>query len=662
MLFAFMCVQAFCQNLSGKRLTAAKCADAYVIYNVSDNGGVVVKINDDDAAVIAYTDKGDLNLAMKSTVFRAFVESLNENKAKCAKAAVANGNANVRHRIVSLKGNSPSFKPSVAPLLTDKWHQYYEPYNLLAPVVDSVHCVSGCVASAMAQVMHYWRYPEHGYGSHTYVDSLGCGQELTCDFSSHYYDWDNMLDSYENVRYSDTQAYAVAQLMLDCGISVNMKYGKDASGATSIRQPMALTKHFGYDLGAQSHFRDFYSLAEWTDMLKRELSEGRPVLMSGYCMTLAHAFVCDGYDENDFFHFSFGNPEGAGDGFFYLPYLTPDFPPEQVTSDPENGFNLLQTIVTGVMPASHPQASGTEEHVYAFSNIQLCVTDSVTQSKSVIVNRLGNIGWNLHEDSVGVAILLNDKPVGVPYVYPHDFLLEELDDTVYTDTIPVTLFESALARLSEDGTYKLVPMFKDNGTWKQALTAVGTPNYLLANKNGTQVTLSEPVDAHFSIALADITFPDWLTPVCKPDYTLAIQNGDTEFCGRIYILLENVIDTLPSVLLQEQGISLHPGELATRHFNTTTCRIPEGEYILRIYYESDLFSADVQLLDPQPSISVVVSKTRPTGIASTTSQTSSQTTYSLSGIPLSPTSLATPRIVISDGKKRLVKSSTLFCL
>ena len=156
----------------------------------------------------------------------------------------------------------------VEPLLTDTWDQY-APFNNLCPV-DSTgeRCVVGCVATAMSQVMRYWEWPIRGTGSHEYVDSLGTGLTLSADFSSHTYDWAQMLDRYVEGNYTQAQADAVALLSLDCGIAVNMRYEAGSSGANSIRQPMALVNYFGYDPSLQFCFRDFYSLAEITLMLK----------------------------------------------------------------------------------------------------------------------------------------------------------------------------------------------------------------------------------------------------------------------------------------------------------------------------------------------------------------------------------------------------------
>ncbi len=633
-LIMFACACVYSQPYAGKRLAPARQTESLSVFNVSDNGGVVVSVIDgDEERVVCYTDKGNYTQSMQNPIFAAIISNLEVSSKR--RRAIAFPLAQPKKLRAEIAASKEEFPASVAPLLTDLWHQYYEPYNWLAPKIDSLHCVSGCVAMAMAQVLHYWRYPEHGYSTHTYVDSLGCGQTLTCDFSSHYYDWDNMLNEYEHTKYTDIQGYAVAQLMYDCGVSVNMKYTIEASGASSIRQPIALQKHFGYDKSTQMHYRDFYTIEQWTSMLKHELAHRRPVLMSGYNYRLGHAFVCDGYDENDYFHFSFGNPDGLGDGYFYLPYLTPDILPEQDKNSPESGFNLLQSMVTNVMPSTHPEATGLENHLFSFSSIQPLGADSI------IVNRLGNVGWNLHSDSVAIALQKDGKIVSFPYTYTHDFLLEEIDDTVYTDTIQVPLLNVA------DGAYKLVPMFRDNQEWKEAHTSIGVPNYLILQKSGKKQTISADSLRASYLTLEAIDFPDWIKSTGYPDYSLTVKNHNSEFCGRIYILLENQADS-SLVLLQEQGLTLAPEETATYRFHTTWRSIPSGTYNLCVYWDQDLFSSDIETFTDLPLPTVVVSSSRPVGIesieldsaendanASVNSSTSANSIpFTLSGIPV----------------------------
>ena len=293
------------------------------IHNRTDKAGGVV-ITNANGEMVGYTDRGSAETAMDSKVFREIV--------RCIEASddiVSTGRARARAvRAPRMARTAPTPRnKSVGPLLRNLWSQYEAPYDWMSPKIDGNPCEAGCVALAMAQVMHYWQWPEHGYGSYSYTDVEGCGQTLTVDFEKHYYDWDNMLGNYEGVQYTDAQGFAVAQLLYDCGVSVDMIYGVDASGARVVKQPIAMVRNFGYDSSCQLHFRDFYSLDEWTQMFYDELDAGRPILMSGLSQHYNHAFVCDGYDERGFFHFSFGNVNGAADGFFYLPYLTPDIPP-----------------------------------------------------------------------------------------------------------------------------------------------------------------------------------------------------------------------------------------------------------------------------------------------------------------------------------------------
>lgn len=566
----------------------------------------------------------------RQPVFKSIIEQVERN----ARVLGPETGKTIRRRIVH-----EDVKPSVQPLLTDRWHQYYEPYDLCTPLIDDKPCVAGCVATAMAQVMHYWRYPEHGYGTHTYFDEKGCGQELTCDFSQHVYDWDNMLDDYEGVNYTPAQGYAVAQLMSDCGIAVNMRYGVDASGANSVNQPKAMYEHFGYDKSAQMHYRDFYTLDEFTLMMKRELSAGRPILISAHSSRIGHAFVCDGYDERDYFHFSFGNPSGEGDAWIYLPYLTPDFPFEQDVNDPENGLNLLQSIHTNIMPETNPAATGVESHVFAMTGM------SILPDGRIVTGNLCNLGWNMHTGKVCLALKHGDDIVSLPYTYTHEFLLEEIDDTVYCDTISLAIPESI-----GDGTYKLVPVFSEGDGWVEVRTSIGVPNHLLVNRNNGSTTVLEDTARTSCLTLEDISFPSWMKPQTYPECTLTLRCHNSEFCGRFYIMLEDPRDST-LIMFAEQGLSLGKDEEVTRNLHRTYNRIPEGTYTLRLFYDQDLFSTDLQPLEMEEEQTVIVSASDPTQIVELRTGKPQTSRYALSGIRLAPDA-SFGGIVIENGVKR----------
>ena len=485
----------------------------------------------------------------------------------------------------------------VDPLLKDDWDQY-APNNNMCPLdQEGKRCMVGCVATAMTQVMHYWEWPIRGTGSHEYVDVKGCGQKLSTNFAEHLYMWPYMLDSYKEGDYSLVQADAVALLSSDCGIAVNMSYGAESSGARSIYQPMALVNYFGYDKGTQLLFRDFYSLEEITLMLKKELAAGRPVLVSGYNNGGGHAFVIDGYDENDCFHLHLGNPENDGDGWTYLPYMVPDQPKWYDKDSPENGLNVFQMFTIGVMPSNHGQATGIERHNFAFQYIGAVRKTEKSHpvyprnKVAVTVHNLSNVGWNLLEDSVAIMLKKDEEMVCPLYVYQRDFLLEEVEDTTYTDTLFLSFPEKV-----KDGVYTMVPMYRDNALdggkeWREARTSTGTPNYLLAHVAGKEVTLSSDTASYAYLTLEDYSFPDFMIHNTTPEYSLTLKNHQAEMAGRLYLVLESLDDPSKTHYLQRQGLTLAKDEVSTKSFHKSKVYLPKlGTYRLHIRYESNLFS------------------------------------------------------------------------
>ena len=505
---------------------------------------------------------------------------------------------------------SQSLPERVEPLLTDEWNQY-TPFNDKCPT-DSTgqRCIVGCVATAMSQVMHYWKWPLKGTGSHEYVDVAGCQQSLSADFSLHTYDWENMLDQYVEGKYTQQQADAVALLSVDCGIAVNMNYGIVASGARSVYQPMALANYFGYDRGTQMYFRDFYSLAEITLMLKQELAAGRPVLISGYNLNGGHAFVLDGYDERDWFHACWGNQNIDDNAWTYLPDLVPNQPKWYDKDSPENGYNILQMFTIGIMPENHPAATGTERHNFAFQYIRAVVdeeTPKPTYSRNrlkLTVHDLSNVGWNLLDDDVVLMLKKGDEPVCPLYTYEHEFLLEEVDDTTYTDTLTLTIPAEV-----EDGAYTIVPMYMDNKIgggkeWREALTCTGTPNYLLASVKGNAVTLQSDTLSTAYLTLEEVDIPDLLINRQMQDFSITFQNHNVEMAGRFYLLMEPLFEGGASFYLGRQGLTLAAEEVSTRRFHKSTVFTPHrGQYRLHVLYEANLFADElIELELPEEKI------------------------------------------------------------
>ena len=292
---------------------------------------------------------------------------------------------------------------NVAPLLTTNWGQGL-PYNLLCPYDydANTYTATGCVATAMAQVMKYWEYPQVGIGSHTYEDSNYGIQ--SANFES-VFAWNEMFDSYStSSSYTAMQLSAISTLMKMCGVSVDMNYGTELQGGSSAittaaallsLTPLAptfpsaenaLKIFFDYSPNLIGIAKSNYSNSQWISILKNELDNNRVVLYSGSGSGGGHAFVCDGYNNNNYFHFNWGW-NGGSNGYFSVTSLTP------------SSFNFSQTqqAVIGITPAN--QTTHPNYDLVMYSTLTTSDTSYVFgSSNSVTVNcavaNTGNASFN----------------------------------------------------------------------------------------------------------------------------------------------------------------------------------------------------------------------------------------------------------------------------
>ena len=236
-------------------------------------------------------------------------------------------------------------RKAIEPLMKTKWNQT-SPFNKQCPMVNGYRSVTGCVATAMAQVMKYWEYPPVGFGSITYSPNE-VEKDLSMNFAETEFDWAHMLDTYKSGKYSTQEADAVATLMKACGYGVRMGYTNVESGAYSRDIPTALTTYFGYDKGITRKDRDSYSSQDaWDDLVYNNLANVGPVIYDGASNNGAHCFVCDGYDGNGYFHINWGWG-GLSDGYFLLNELTPS---QIGTGGHYGGYNMKQDVILGIMP------------------------------------------------------------------------------------------------------------------------------------------------------------------------------------------------------------------------------------------------------------------------------------------------------------------------
>lgn len=218
-----------------------------------------------------------------------------------------------------------SAQVSVAPMLTTKWDQG-DPYNRMCPRDGTTRSMVGCVATAAAQVMKYYRWPEKkGTGKINYVtDSRKIS--VSVDLSENTLAWDLMLDEYAPEQFSNAQANAVAKLMYTVGAACRMDYSYAESGTSLVDAVNGLSQYFGYDKDMYLLYGDIIPADIWNEIIVREINQSRPVIFSGAAANgSGHAFLLDGYETRSgsiYYHVNWGW-SGSGDGYYLVNNLTP---------------------------------------------------------------------------------------------------------------------------------------------------------------------------------------------------------------------------------------------------------------------------------------------------------------------------------------------------
>ena len=336
---------------------AQRCGytEFYIFNNEAGKGFVIIAADDCVSPVLGYSYDNSLDWDNLPPGFKDLLEDY-AMQIRTAVAARATATEEIRDEWKCLhQGKTLPIRSekAVTPLIATQWGQ--DPYyNALCPFDYSAQerTLTGCVATSMAQVMKYWSYPEHGTGTHSYTPYTHPEYgSLYVDFSSVNYQWSAMPN---NVNSSNN---AVATLMYHCGVSVDMDYGiggypdygSAAYTASSGGKPsaeLALKTYFDYKSSLHIELKSNHTDAQWINILKNELDNARPMMFGGYG-TGGHSFVCDGYNNNNYFHFNWGW-EGYCDGYFNINNLNPST---------QNYSNNQQALV-GIEPAHSGNGGG----------------------------------------------------------------------------------------------------------------------------------------------------------------------------------------------------------------------------------------------------------------------------------------------------------------
>ncbi len=314
----------------------------YYVFNLDSTGFVIVSGTDDVIPILGYSTEGIFdpnnippNMAEVLNRYKREISYAIDHKITATEETKKQWDELISGRVPIRKATATSVSPLLGGIKWDQAPIYNDscPYDPSAPYYYNYKCPAGCVATAMAQIIKYWEYPVQGIGSKcynanysSYDSDFGDYGILCADFENTTYNYASMPNELDSYYSTPTEKRAVAQLMYHCGVAVNMMYGvpkgsgaytvlpdyysywmnrQDEAGNYYMDAAAALRNHFGYEK-AEGIFKKDYTESQWINILKEQLSNWQPVLYAGSGPGGGHAFVCDGYDNHNFFHFNWG--------------------------------------------------------------------------------------------------------------------------------------------------------------------------------------------------------------------------------------------------------------------------------------------------------------------------------------------------------------------
>jgi len=543
---------------------------AFFIYNIGENQGFVI-VSGEDAAktILGYADEGCFNsenmpenLKNWLNFYQQEIDAL-RNTALTASAAASEQVSTVAAGITA-----------VAPLLGGiKWNQT-DPYNLLCPwdLTASSHTLAGCVAVAMSQIMDYYKWPVKGTGTHSYTDAKYGLQSV--DFSKTTYDWSNMQDSYSSTATAQ-QDTAVATLIYQSGVAVDMSYSLTASTSSISKAAEAFVSYFGFDTDIHRYDRQFYSDLEWKALIKRELDIKRPILFSARSDEGGHAFVCDGYDSNNLFHINWGWG-GYSNGYFELSALSSNNPG---ISGATGGFCYDQSILAGIHKADAVNKTSYQFEIYntgltpspnSISNVKSKKFDitfgfanfGTSFTGKFAIGYFNDNEWNLLKESTSNATLATGTGYGA-----------------YT-------FSGISSPQTANTTFKLYALYKasDSTTWSVMHGTHDLNNSLIlivADNNTATIVSPIPIVSltNTPISLSRL----YQNKMANVDVT--IQNTGSEFFSYLGFCLVSATNPNIREYICNSYVCCPAGETKTFHL-TGTVTSPPGNYYLKAMFDS----------------------------------------------------------------------------
>lgn len=517
-----------------KELTTAT-KESFYVFNVGQNDGyVVVSANDRTPAILGYADEGTFNRNDIPDNMKAWLQGYTYQLEYLAT------HANTRRA-------ETADHATIRPLIQSTWDQG-SPYNNKCPMDGDKRSLSGCLATAMAQIVNYYKYPEKttkvipGYTTQTKGITINDIPVTTID-------WDNIKNNYSGNE-TAAQKNAIATLMQLCGASMEMDYTSYSSYAYMIPALNAFKNYFDYDTSLRHVNRIEFRASEWDELIYNELAQKRPVYYCGQSIGGGHAFVIDGYSKDGLFHVNWGWG-GSCNGYFLLSILDPHSNTGSGASSSSDGYSFDQDAIIGIQPNTDNKPEWgvrmTSEGLYTnFSVVNKQGSYFPISLTATFYNRTGatqdfDLGIGVYDkDNKEVsAQKMNDGRFAESWGY---------NGITYNCNIPAL----------PDGTYVITAISREKGTDTWYQNSRSFQYYITATISGNQMTLQNPtVDASGSVAVNG-NMEVYSTQTAKA----TIKNNGTFFNNVVFLLVNG----------EPKGgrhLEIAPGETADLDMNFT---------------------------------------------------------------------------------------------
>ena len=539
----------------------------YVFPNANSKGFTIVSGDDRLPEIVGYSSQGSYDENNLPEGFVSFMEAYQNlyNKVNLGDAEALKNLAEIK-AWRNKKNASAASTSAVAPLLGNiEWDQT-SPYNNMCPKYDSVHvAATGCVATAMAQVMAYYKYPKQLKADIPgYVNRWnGIPMEIpTITREEGIYDWDNMLPKYnKEANATQQQKDAVAKLMYHCGAAVQMNYGPESAASVSASK---LAKYFGYDADLMMDLnRSTFSLDKWMQIIDTELAAGRPVLYGGQASDGGHQFICDGKDGEGLYHINWGW-SGSQNGYFDLSLLNPEKGGTGSGSSTE-GYNRLCSMTIGIAPdngvVDAPLATVPDIKAMNYGFLDTTTKDHRLNPDEAfdfwLDYGLGNQTYQAFSGYAALGILQKDgsyrivsqkAPINVRPI-PGEGMISIVDVNFHvTDAFEV-------------GTVTLCPLYsKDGENWTLCDVPSSFPSVMLKITK-TKMDVISPLTAQ-------VTGPEKLETGAYGTFQVTLSNlSDLEYFGYIDVSFSDKAERENASLARELYVSVPAHGSVTRTFN-----------------------------------------------------------------------------------------------